>query len=97
VQRIVGIAGLGMIRPRIRPAHDLQPRFVDGSQQFGARAQAQVLGDIRKYQPAFASRIEVRGEPGENPRNIRLSGCKWCVQRRSRLPDLGGLQTTSCA
>ena len=46
-------------------ADHAQPRLLERREQLGARAQAKMLGEIRQHQPAFALRLEMRGEPGE--------------------------------
>ena len=54
-----------MLRLRIQPVYDFEARGIDGGQQPGARAQAQVLGKVRQDQPALALGLQVRGQAVE--------------------------------
>ena len=54
-----------MIRACVGAVHDLEVRLVDRREKFATRAQAQVLRDIRKHQPGFSVRLEVRRRTAE--------------------------------
>jgi hypothetical protein len=62
-----------MIWPDIHPTYDLQPRSIERREQLRARPQAQVLGQIGEYQPAFPSGSKCAVSRSRNPRSMRLS------------------------
>lgn len=63
---LFGVVGrLGMDRPRIEAAGDLEPRRIDPREEVRSGPQAQVFGEIGQDQPPFAARCEVRRQPGQ--------------------------------
>src|ERR1700693_3734666 len=49
-----------MFRPYIPALNNLEPRGIEPSKQLRPRPEAQVLREIRKYQPALASWLQMR-------------------------------------
>ncbi len=65
MQRVTCIPRLAVLRPGVQTPQHLQTGLLDPAQQLLACAQAEVLGQIRQDQPAFAACAQVCGQARE--------------------------------
>ncbi len=65
MQRVAGVRNFGMARFGIHAVDHMQSPSFNHSEQIGARAQAEVFGNVGQDQPAFAVCLQVCGEATE--------------------------------
>jgi hypothetical protein len=86
VQRVAAILCLRVLRSGIQPAEHLQAGAGDPAQEFVARTQFEVFGDIGNDQPAFAARCQVRGQSAEKAaQHARIGVVDRVFDGRTRL------------
>lgn len=62
MQRVAGVLRFAVAWPGVQAAEHLQACMGHPAQQFFARAQTQVFGQVRQDQPAFAACAQVRSQ-----------------------------------
>ena len=65
MQRIGVVGNAWMAWPHIGAINDGEAALFYPVQQFGARTQAKMLGDIRENQPTFATGLQVPRQSGD--------------------------------